>query len=1085
MAWLGTWEKRIEITVDHTKIDSDLAHFPVPIPINSAAGQSNDDLTCIFDEVGANSQKIAVTKSDGTTQIYVEIEKWDNVGEDALLWASKSDFTATSASSAKLYIYYDNSQDDNTTYIGTLGNRSEVWDANYESVYLMADASGGLTDSTGNGNDLAENGNPTYQQAGQLGYAITFDGNDYFYKASVFNFSGQVDWTILVRTLLDDSNSDQYIITTNTNTGLYIRVDDSPGPASFWKIDDGTDDDYGPGTTNPYDGNWYTWHQVLDDGNSGHYGYINGVKEHNGVNTSIGDLADTFYLGARDTGTAGAQGEISHVRVSSTDRSAAWMKAEHSGFVDDLLEFGGEEVRINIPAASLVVTGYAPTISATDHYRIEAELSAGVWTDIAGYVIGDIRGYWGMMDEKPTTLIADSGILKMVLKNDDSKFVPGVSGALSGWDKGTPIKIEFQVDAVQYVRFYGTIVDLDPFPGKFGNNRVRVEVGDWLEFAAIHPLLSPAIASDKRSDEMVTTIVADMPIAPLNTDYETGEYTFDTAFDTLKEKTTAYAEMAKVALSEFAPIYLQKDQVDGETLVVENAHTRNGLRTVDFTLDNSMYDIELAYGDNVVNWVKSEAYPRSVAGSASVLFETETRILVPAASELDNIRGNYTDPNGGAAAVGANMIAPVVTTDYTMNTKKNGSGSNITADLTVTTSYGASGVTYKFENANANPGWVWIRARGYLVNQYNTVSAIKENSDSQDEYGYNPLSFKQKYQQEIRPGEMKAEAILEQEREPRLVPKSVTFVANRSADLWEAFLEGDVGKVARIKNSVYDVDALCYIQGVQFIIRPGGVIMCKWILQVFLSLALGLSACKCEFDLGSTDIVDFGYIPAISGDGVNKRTVSVWINPDSVVSETPDGYNDVVADFSAGVGIDLALTDQGAGDLVVLYVDRFDTAYGSWTTPAGSISLSSNQHILYTIDLDDPTNTVEIWIDGVKQTLTTAQAPVGAVISSKGVPLTIGNSYYEDVSISALDSAFDGKIWNARVYDDILTDAEKTSLAADGDVTRSMVFQAPCIQTRDLDYYEDHTLAATDKIIDNMYWAIGTPGGSVITRLIP
>jgi len=41
------------------------------------------------------------------------------------------------------------------------------------------------------------------------------------------------------------------------------------------------------------------------------------------------------------------------------------------------------------------------------------------------------------------------------------------------------------------------------------------------------------------------------------------------------------------------------------------------------------------------------------------------------------------------------------------------------------------------------------------------------------------------------------------------------------------------------------------------------------------------------------------------------------------------------------------------------------------------------------------------------------------------------------------------------------------------------------VRTEDLADFEDLTLTASDKLIDNMYGAIGTPNGSVVTRLIP
>jgi hypothetical protein len=80
-----------------------------------------------------------------------------------------------------------------------------------------------------------------------------------------------------------------------------------------------------------------------------------------------------------------------------------------------------------------------------------------------------------------------------------------------------------------------------------------------------------------------------------------------------------------------------------------------------------------------------------------------------------------------------------------------------------------------------------------------------------------------------------------------------------------------------------------------------------------------------------------------------------------------------------------------------------------------------------------------------------------------------------------------GKIEDARVYNRILTPTEALAITNEGaygtGVLSGLVFQAPTVRTRNLTYYPDKTLASSDKIIDNIYGAIGTPNGSPITRL--
>lgn len=66
----------------------------------------------------ANRKKIAVTKSDGTTQCYVEIEKWDHASKQAWLWVKVPSIRISV--DTDLYLYYDKDHADNTDYVGYL-----------------------------------------------------------------------------------------------------------------------------------------------------------------------------------------------------------------------------------------------------------------------------------------------------------------------------------------------------------------------------------------------------------------------------------------------------------------------------------------------------------------------------------------------------------------------------------------------------------------------------------------------------------------------------------------------------------------------------------------------------------------------------------------------------------------------------------------------------------------------------------------------------------------------------------------------------------------------------------------------------
>ena len=182
-----TWDenKKIVFRTDPTKIDEDLANFPLVIRLAASATLDAQDLTAIFDELGANRKRIAVFAGGGQgagTQCYVEIEKWDNTGEEAILHVKIPSIDDTNAT--EIHLYYDNSRPDNTAYVGDTGSTAaqNVWDGNFMGVYHMAQAPPGtdvIKDSTSNGN----HGDTSNMDAGNLvdgkcGKALAFNGTD-------------------------------------------------------------------------------------------------------------------------------------------------------------------------------------------------------------------------------------------------------------------------------------------------------------------------------------------------------------------------------------------------------------------------------------------------------------------------------------------------------------------------------------------------------------------------------------------------------------------------------------------------------------------------------------------------------------------------------------------------------------------------------------------------------------------------------------------------------------------------------------------------------------------------------------------
>jgi hypothetical protein len=353
--WLSGWDKRVKITIDHDDIDSYLSDSPVLVYLSNSSGRNNDDVTFVFDEVGANSKKIAVTTSDEITQCYVEIEKWDATNNKAWLWVKVPSISNTV--DTDLYLYYDNAHADNTDYVGVSGSTpaQNVWGADTLAVWHMFDAPNStLLDSTSNNNTVNK-------RAANLPLEV----DDQIAKAQYFNSDWAWDWskenldgvnnttglTISAWYKPDGSNpSFHFLLTKNTQAtadtqyGMYIRTPNAGGVMGASISASNVDI---TGSSQVWE-NGVVYYVTLTWDGSTLRGYVNGVQVGNNIShtTTMTPLGNKINLGRRSNSADGSvstgafQGTLDEIRLEKTAHPIAWIKASYESGRDDLLDFG-------------------------------------------------------------------------------------------------------------------------------------------------------------------------------------------------------------------------------------------------------------------------------------------------------------------------------------------------------------------------------------------------------------------------------------------------------------------------------------------------------------------------------------------------------------------------------------------------------------------------------------------------------------------------------------------------------------------------------------------------------------------------
>lgn len=370
MGWLAGWGKRVKLTIDQNDIDAALSDFPVLVYLSTSSGRGPDDVSFVFDELvnDANRKKIAVTKSDGTTECYVEIEQWDDDNEQAWLWVKVPDIA--SGDDTDLYLYYDVSHADNDAHVGDPSDAvvHNVWDSNFVFVSHMRNDpdTSHIRDSTVNANDGTKKAasNPN-EVAGYISRGQYFDGDDHIHcpDSAVFDFAA--GFTLEVLADPDQTDADRRLLQrydSGSRDGYHLSQ--SPSGAGLWMM---------TVYVNAAEGYAYS-----NNPPSGAFQHVVGVRSAAGLMTIYVDGAaqapgstragaidsnGLLYIGSNFTG-AGTYflGIEDEVRLSDIERPAEWIKATWESARDDLLGFGSEELQPTVRVPRPPAYGLDPMV---------------------------------------------------------------------------------------------------------------------------------------------------------------------------------------------------------------------------------------------------------------------------------------------------------------------------------------------------------------------------------------------------------------------------------------------------------------------------------------------------------------------------------------------------------------------------------------------------------------------------------------------------------------------------------------------------------------------------------------------------
>jgi hypothetical protein len=381
---LSACESLVKITIDHTKIDDSLENFPVMIHISSSSGTDKTDISRIFEELGNNSNKIAITTVDRKTQCYVEIEKWDEVNKQAFLWVKVPQISNTM--DTVLFLYFDRNQPDNTSFVGNTGSDSaqNVWESNFVGVWHLAETGSGIAnefkDSTRKHHDGTGGGGNSFSVPTKTSSKIG-DGQFFNGKNNYIEIPNDKDLSVSTTGYLTISGWISPAVL-NFDTPDYIRWmgKGAPGQAEYVFImyNQNTSTPGGNGTRS----NWISFYVNSPQGGLGAGGggsvgkklvpgewiyfcantdMIKSNMSFNGNLPSNSEFWSSYgikYGSGTDPLRIGTDykqlndwwnGQIDEIRISNVARSKTWDKADYYTESDNLLKFDLPKKQPNLP----------------------------------------------------------------------------------------------------------------------------------------------------------------------------------------------------------------------------------------------------------------------------------------------------------------------------------------------------------------------------------------------------------------------------------------------------------------------------------------------------------------------------------------------------------------------------------------------------------------------------------------------------------------------------------------------------------------------------------------------------------------
>jgi hypothetical protein len=491
------------------------------------------------------------------------------------------------------------------------------------------------------------------------------------------------------------------------------------------------------------------------------------------------------------------------------------------------------------------MAGLKPTLA------LEVELSGlgNGWTDISADVLRspDLVIRIGIQGSSPFDRVASTGTLSFALDNSIGNsgaklgyYSPHHADVRSGWKIGIGIRVRLTDPTTAGVttRFIGRIDSIAPLPGIRLERRVHVTAVDWIDEVArwrITPKVDINLMNvgwEEAYDALVSAGMPESRDLVVSSQIDVGmelPYIFDTSSLT----STALSEFVKLAHSEGGLIY-----VDGNgTTRWMNRHARLSLTTVNWTLTHAdFYGLDMPSSrDDIINTVRVTVHPKTVQEiddlSVVVYQLPHGTSIALATGETKSWLGTFTDPSSGLPTGVRDLEIPLIGgTHYLANTGASGSGTDVSASVSVTMTTGNFGAKFTAVNSSGAPAYIWVLAvLGRLVRNYGEITKEVQDSTSVTNFGELVGDFDMPYNGSESVADGVGAYFLAHYKDPFEQAQRIRVFGDTTA-LVTQILGRDISSRIAVSETVTGLNEEFFINGIELRILPSGHIAAEYIL---------------------------------------------------------------------------------------------------------------------------------------------------------------------------------------------------------------------------------------------------------------